>query len=140
MYQTLQIPRPGIYVRTYPLSTLHRQIKLDAKQWLLSEVSSKYNHLGFDPLSSPFSTFKPVDKYRHTQCLEIAEQIHIPKSFTEQSFLQINSVYNVLILLLCHTLATSLPSRDEKLKILGMCPLYTDYTQQNKMQIYSNDI
>lgn len=64
MYQTLKIPRPGIYLRTYQLSTLHWQIKLDAKQWLLSEVSSKYNHLGFDPLSSPFSAFESVDKYR----------------------------------------------------------------------------
>lgn len=58
---------------------------------------------------SLFSTINPVNKYKHVLHLEVAEQIDIQVINKRQAFLWIStqSVQNVLILLLCHTLATS---------------------------------
>lgn len=58
---------------------------------------------------SLFSTINPVNKYKHVLHLEVAEQIDIQVINKRQAFLWIStqSVRNVLILLLCHTLATS---------------------------------
>lgn len=66
------------------------------------------------PSHSLFSAINPVNKYKHVLHLEVAEQIDIQVIYTRQAFLWIStqSVQNVLILLLCHTLATSLTPRD----------------------------
>lgn len=63
-------------------------------------------------LFSLLSAFKPVDKYRHMQCLEIGTNSY-PQIIYRAIFpINFNSVYNVLILLLCHISATSLTFRD----------------------------
>lgn len=65
------------------------------------------------PSHSLFSAINPVNKYKHVLHSEVAKQTDIQVIYTRQAFLWIStqSVQNVLILLLCHTLATSLTPR-----------------------------
>lgn len=99
-------------------------------QWLESQASSKYDHLGLEPFLPYFlpSAFNAVDKHRPCIMLRDGWTNSYPEvTYRRQAFLWISkqSIWNVLVL--PSTFSCTGTSLDVA-KLGLICPLYTLYT------------